>query len=119
MRAAHASVLRETDTAVRGKSAGFDLADCRFDETAAFSPLLVRNDGLQVLNLRTALSNEDDQSSLLNPADPGIADHLRIKRHEALGLFGIATRRSFPVDQTLRTVEFRNGVEIGHEFIST
>src|SRR5580700_579239 len=100
MSATHASVLREADTAVRGELARFDLTDCCFDEAAVFTPLLVRNGCLQVLNLGNALSNEDHQCNILNSADPGIADHLRIKRHEAFRLFRIAARRSLPVDQT-------------------
>src|ERR1700676_280524 len=106
MRATHASVLRKADAAVRRELARFDLAGCRLDQTAVFTPLLVRYGCLQVLNLRNALSNEDNQCNILNSADPGITDHLRIKRHESLRLFRVAARRSFPVDQTLRAVKF-------------
>ena len=32
-------------------------------------------------------------------------------------LFGIAARRGFPIDETLRTVEFAEGVDISDEFV--
>ena len=117
MRAAHASVLRETDAAVRRKLARFDLADGRFDETTIFASLLFRDGCFQVLNLRNAFSNEDDECDILNSADPGIANHLRIERQESVRLFGVAAGRSFPIDQTLRAVEFAEGVDISDEFV--
>jgi hypothetical protein len=60
MRAAHATVLWETNPAVGRESGGLDLADCGSDELAKLGALLFRNGSPKVLNLRLMLSHEDD-----------------------------------------------------------
>src|SRR5579863_7507650 len=106
MRATHASVLWKADTTVGRELACFDLANCCFDETAVFTPLLITDGCFQILNLRNTLSNEDDQCHILDPTNPRIADHLRVERQQPFWAFRVTARRGFPVNQTLRAVEF-------------
>ena len=117
MRAADASVLRETDAAVRRKLARFDLADRRFDETAIFASLLFGDGCFQILNFRDAFSNEDDECDIRNSADPGIADHLRIERQQLYRVFRVSAGRRFPIDQTPLAVELTEGVYISDELV--
>ena len=77
MRAADTPVLRETDAAVRRELARLDLGDRGLNQTTIFASLLVRDGCLQILNLRNAFSNEDNNRDIRNSADPGIANHLR------------------------------------------
>ena len=84
MRAAHAAVLRETDTAVRRKLGGFDLADRRFNQATKFLALFFRDRCLQVLDFGLMLPHEDDQGHFGNSRHPGIADQLRIERQQTL-----------------------------------
>ena len=79
MRAAHTSVLRETDTTVRRELARFDLATVASTRRPYSRRCSSVMDALQVLDLRNAFSDEDDQRDIRYPADPGIANHLWIE----------------------------------------
>jgi hypothetical protein len=42
------------------------------------------------------LPHKDHQSNVANPADPGVADQLRIKRQQPRRFLGVATSRRLP-----------------------
>src|ERR1700745_3021970 len=119
MRAANTPVLRKTDSAVRREEARLDLTDRSLNETTVLASLLVRNGCFQILNFRNAFPNEGDDRNIANSADPGIANHLRIKRQKPRRFLGITARRSFPVDEALGAVEFADGINIGDKFVVT
>src|SRR5207245_9702634 len=96
LRATDAAVPRETDAAVRQELASFNMAGRRLDHTAELLSLLVRAGGLEVLNLREALSDKGDQGHLCDAADPRIAAQLRIESEQAIGLFRIPDSDSVP-----------------------
>src|ERR1700740_365546 len=100
MRAAHASVLREADTAVGREVARLHLTDGRLNQTAVFASLLVRDGCFQILNFRDAFPDKDHNGYIANSADPGIANKLRIERQQSRRFFRVAAPRSFSCDQT-------------------
>src|ERR1700752_4444759 len=109
MRAVHASVLREADTAVGREVASLNLTDGRLNQTAVFASLLVRDGCFQILNFRDAFPDKDHNGYIANSADPGVANHLGIERQQSRWFLRVAAGRGFPVDQALRTVEFAEG----------
>jgi hypothetical protein len=68
MRAACASVLGETDAAVREELSCLDLIDRRLNQLAKLSALIFVDRRLQVLNFGCVFSNEDDQGTSEMPA---------------------------------------------------
>src|SRR5271157_5977290 len=99
MGAARAAVHGEANPAVRRELASFDLTDRRFHQLTEFLLLLLRDGGLQILNLRQVLADEDNQRNLADATHPGIANQLRVEREKPFGLLGIPAGRRFPVDQ--------------------
>src|SRR5581483_8585373 len=79
-RAAQTAVLGKADAAARQKLPRFDSPNGVFDEIAELLPLLIRNGGAQVLDLRRPLADEDDECDFRFACYPGVADQLRIKR---------------------------------------
>ena len=80
MRAAYASVLRETDSAVGEEVAGFNLADGGLNELAELSTLVLIDGRPQILNFGCAFSNKDNEGNIGNPGHPGIANQLWVER---------------------------------------
>src|SRR5580704_1150475 len=117
MRAADTPVLREADSTVRRELARLDLTDRGLNQATIFASLLVGNRCFQILNLRNGFSHEYNNRDIRNSADPGVANHLRVERQQSCWFFGITARRGFPVDETLRTVELAEGVDISDEFV--
>jgi hypothetical protein len=98
MRATFASVLRETNSAVRKELARFDLTDgCLYQLTELPAPPFI-NGCLQKLSFRCALSDEDNQSNIGDSCHPGITNRLWSEGQETLRLFGISGCRRFPID---------------------
>ena len=64
MRAAHASVLRETDSAVGEEVAGFNLADRSFNELAELVTLVFIDGRLQILNFGCVFSDENNEGNV-------------------------------------------------------
>jgi hypothetical protein len=64
MRAAHTSVLRETDSAMGKEVAGFNLADGGLNELSKLSTLVFIDGSLQILNFGRAFSDENDESNV-------------------------------------------------------
>src|SRR5216683_984821 len=119
MWAAHAAVLGEADTAMRNKLSRFDLAYCCLHEAPELLTLLFRNRRSQILNFGSMFPHEDNQCYLRNPADPGIANQLRVERKQSLGFRRIATGCCLPVDQAVLAIDLSEGIEIGNEFASS
>src|SRR5215469_14052205 len=63
------------------------------------------------------LTDKDRQRDFGNPADPGIADQLGIKRQQAIGILRISARGRLPVDDATLTVEFANRIKVGNKFM--
>ena len=59
----------------------------RRHELAELPPLLVGDCDLQVLNLRETFADEGHDGHVGNPADPGIAEQLRVESDQALVFF--------------------------------
>ena len=64
MRAAHTAVLRETDSAVRKKVAGFNLTDRGLNELTEFSTLIFVDGSFQILNFRCTFADKDNQGNV-------------------------------------------------------
>jgi hypothetical protein len=114
---AEAPVLWETDPRPRQKLCGFNLTDCSFNQLAKFSALLFGNRSQQILNLRDAFPHESHDGNVGDATDPGIADQLEVKRCQTLGLFGVASTSGLPFEQTLRTIQVADGIDLGHKFV--
>ena len=117
MSTAHTTVLREPDAAVGNELTCFDLSDSGFNQAAVLPALLIGNRGPEILNLRLVLSNEHNHGDFGDSADPGVADELRIKREQPLGLFRITARRSLPINNTGSAVELSESVDVRNEFV--
>jgi len=63
------------------------------------------------------LTDENHEGYFGNPADPGIADELRIKRQQAIGILRISARGRLPVDEATLTIEFANRIKVGDKFM--
>src|ERR1700693_5734570 len=98
MRATDTTVLREANTTVRIKVAGFNLIYRGLDQSAEFFALCFGNGGLQILDLRMVFADKYYESHFGNPGKPGIADQLRIERKQARGIIGISGSSGFPID---------------------
>ena len=68
MRAAHTSVLGESNSAVRKELARFNLISGGLNQLAKLSALLFVDACLQILNLGCVLAHEDDQSNIGDPS---------------------------------------------------
>src|SRR6266478_590997 len=119
MCATHASVLRKADTCVRNKLSPFDLADRRFNEAPELLTLLFRDGRSQVLNLGSVFPDEDDQRYFRNPADPGIANELRVEREQSIWFRCITAGCGLPIDQAVLAIDLSDGIKIGDEFASS
>src|SRR6516164_3756868 len=115
MRAAHASVLRETDPAVGKEVTGFNLTDRGLNELAELSALVFIDRRLQVLNFGCAFSDKDDEGNVGNSSHPGITDQLWVESQKAVGLLGVSGCGRFPVDDAFRTVNFTDRIDVGDE----
>ena len=104
MGTADASVLWKTDPAVREKMAGFNLLNGCFHQLAKFPTLFFIDRCLQILNFGRAFANKHHQGDICDSSHPGVADELWIKRQEAIGLFRIARRGCFPIEDAIHTV---------------
>src|ERR1700680_4949916 len=118
MGAADAPVLRETDSWVGRELGSFDLTSSRFDQLAKLLTLLLRDRSQQVLNLRNALPHKRHNGNVRDARDPGIADELKVKRCQPLGLVRITATRGFPFQQTPRAVQEANGIHEGHKLVA-
>src|ERR1019366_7289087 len=103
--ATQTSVLREANAAVRSKLACFDLADRGSDQLAELTPLLVADRGLEILDLGNTLADKGHNRHIGNPADPGVADQLRIKSQQTLGLLRVACRGRLPFKERRLAVQ--------------
>ena len=112
MGTADASVLWKANPAVREKMAGFNLLDGCFHQLAKLPTLFFIDGCLQILNFRHALANEHHQGDIRYSGHPGVADQLRIKRQEAIGLFRIARSSRFPIEDAIRPVQLANRIDI-------
>ena len=64
------------------------------------------------------LPHKDHKGHIGNPADPGIANQLRIKRKQAIGSFGVPAGRGLPINQAVLAIELSDGIDIGDKFIA-
>src|SRR5207253_11423217 len=79
IRTAAAGVLRETDAAVWQELSRLDLPDGDLNQLTELAPLLIRDRGVQVLNLDQPLAHENHLCDFGDTGYPGIANELRIK----------------------------------------
>ena len=84
---------------------------------AEFLALLFADRGTQVLDFGQAFTDEHDQGDFCHAADPGVADQLRVKSQQALGLPRVAAAGGFPLDQAACAVQIPEGIDIGHEVV--
>ena len=117
MRAAHAAVLREADSAVGRELGSLDLSDGRFEQSGKFQALFFRNRCPEVLDLRQMLSYEDDEGYLRNARHPGIGDQLRVERQQPGWFLGIPASCRLPVKETTDAIEFTYRVDVGDKLI--
>jgi hypothetical protein len=115
VRAACASVLRETNAAVREELSCLDLIDRSLNQLAKLSALIFVDGRLQVLNFGCVFPNKDDERNLRNAGHPGITNELRIESQKTLGLFRIPGCRCFPVDDAFRPIHLTNRIDVRHE----
>ena len=118
MCAADAPVLRETDSWAGRELGSFDLTDRRFDHLAKLPTLLFGNRSQQILNLRNAFPHESHNGNVGDASDPGVANQLKVKRCQPLGLVGVTSTGGFPFEQTPCAVQVADGIDIGHEFVA-
>src|ERR1700688_1108713 len=95
---ANASVLRKPDSWMRRKLCSFNLTSGRFDQLTKLLPLLFCNRSQQVLNFRNAFPNKRHNGDVGDASDPGVADELKVKRRQPLGLIRITGTRGFPFE---------------------
>ena len=74
-----ARILWKTDAAMRQEQPGLDPSHCVIDQGCKFLALLVRNGGLEVLNLDQAFAYENNLGNFVDARHPRIADELRIQ----------------------------------------
>ena len=98
--------------------AGFNLLDGCFHQLAKLPTLFFVDGCIQILNLGCALANKYHQGDIRDSSHPGIADQLRIKRKEAIGLFRITRSCGFPIEDAIRPVQLANRIEIRYKFAS-
>ena len=113
MRAAHASVPRKPDAAVWIEVPRLDLVCRRFDQSTKFLTLRLGNRCSQILDFGSMLSHKDNQCRFWDPADPRIADELRVERKQARQRFRVSAGCRLPVDEAEYAVNFAeriNGV---------
>src|SRR6202162_608205 len=115
MGAADAPVLREADSWVGRELGSFDLTSGRFNQLAKLLTLLFRDRSQQVLNLRDAFPHKRHNGNIGDASDPGVADELKVKRSQPLGLVRITSTRGFPFQQAPRAVQMANGIDIRQE----
>ena len=102
---------------MRQELACFDLANRGPNQLAEFPPLLVADRGLQVLNLRNSLPNKGHYRGIGNPADPGIADQLRIESQQSIGLLGITCRGGLPFEQAALAIERPHRIDVRDKIV--
>jgi hypothetical protein len=95
---ADAPVPRESDSWVRRKLGRFDLMGGGFDQLAKLLTLFFGNRSQQVLNLWNALPHKSHNGDIGDARDPGVADKLKVKRRQPLGLIRVTSTRSFPFE---------------------
>src|SRR5438445_8771564 len=79
IRTAAAGVLREADAAVGQELSRLDLPDGGFDQLPELAPLLIRDRGVQVLNLDQPLAHENNLGDFGDAGHPGIASQLWVQ----------------------------------------
>ena len=112
MGTADTSVLWKANPAVREKMASFNLLDGGFHQLAELPTLFCIDSCLQILNFGRALSNKHHQRDIRDSGHPGVADELRIKRQEAIGLFRIARSCRFPIEDAFRPVQLAYSIDV-------
>ena len=98
--------------------AGFNLLDGCFHQLAELPTLFCIDGCLQILNFGRGLSNKHHQGDIRDSSHPGVADQLWVERQEAIGLFGIARSRGFPIDDAIRPVQLANRIDVRYKFAS-
>ena len=101
----------------RQKQPGFDLSDRVVDQGRELLPLLVGDGGPQVLDFYCALADEDDLRDVIDPADPGITNQLRIQGGYAVRFLGIAGRAGLPLQDARYAVQFSDRIDESDETI--
>src|SRR5215469_3069116 len=119
MGAAHTSVLRKSNAAVREELSCLDLIDRSLNQLAKLPALPFVDRGLQILNLRCVLSYKDDQGNLRNASHPGITNELWIESQKTFRLFRISGCGRFPVDDAFCSVHLANRIDVRHEITAT
>src|SRR5215469_7834435 len=119
MGAAHTSVLRKSNAAVREELPCLDLIDRSLNQLPKLPALLFVDRGLQILNLRCVLSYKDDESNLRNAGHPGITNELRIEGQKTLRMFRISGGGRFPVDDAFCSIHLADRIDVRHEITAT
>jgi hypothetical protein len=118
MGTADAPILRETDSWAERELGSFNLTDRRFHHLAKLATLLIGNRSQQILNLWDALPHESHNRYIGDATDPGVADQLEVKRCQPFRLFRVPSTGGFPLEQSPRTVQVTDGIDIGHKFVA-
>ena len=100
MGTADAPVLWESDSWPRKEPGSFDLTDRRVNKLAKLLPLLFGDRSQQVLNLRDAFPHKRHNGDVGDARDPGVADELKVKRGQSVGLVRVTSARSLPLANT-------------------
>ena len=79
--------------------------------------LVIGDGGSQVLHLDQSLADQHDLGDFGNASHPRIANQLRIQRQQTLRLFRVSARRGLPLQQAALSIEFADGVDVGHEVV--
>src|SRR5215469_16084909 len=119
MGAAHTSVLRKPNTAVREELPCLDLIDRSLNQLAKLPALLFVDRGLQILNLRCVLSYKYHQGNLRNAGHPGITNELRVEGQKTIGLFWVSGCGRFPVDDAFCSIHLADRIDVRHEITAT
>src|SRR5579862_4821644 len=114
---ADAPVLRETDSWVGRELGRFDLTSGGFNQLAKLLTLLFRDRSQQVLNLRNAFPHKRHNGDFGDARDPGVADQLKVKRSQPLGLVGVTGTGGLPFEQPPCAVQVADGIDIGYKLV--
>src|SRR6202035_1470531 len=84
---------------------------------AELFPLLVADDGSEVLNLDQPLANKYNLGYVSDTRDPGIANQLRIEGKQSGWFFRISAGGGLSFQQAASTVQLTDGIYVGHEIV--
>src|SRR5664280_2034491 len=111
-------VLRKADAAVGQEQSRLNPTYRVVDQGRELLPLLVGDDGPQVLDLNHALTDKDDLGDFIDSRHPGITDQLRIQRRNAVRLLRIAGRAGLPLQHTRCAVQFAYCIDEGDKAVA-